>query len=173
MRGNLGSDRKTEPVYPDEDGGVRMNAEIERLRDEELDAAGALAESIEETALGISTDWNRGKDGPLDPPKEWRVGRPEQILAALARRGYVVRAALATPPETAAEPATLNVERPFDADRMTAAWAILEAEVVVVSGEIVPNPSRWEPDRYNAAAFVTALLAKYAAHPAAGADRDG
>ncbi len=41
---------------------------------------------------------------------------------------------------------------PFDARRMTHAWAILVAET---------NPERWEPDRYNAAAFVRALLDKY------------
>jgi len=43
---------------------------------------------------------------------------------------------------------------PLDARTMTNAWAVLVAET---------NPNRWEPDRYNAAAFVTALLAEYAA----------
>ena len=67
----------------------------------------------------------------------------------------IFRAALSSKDEP------LDVE--FDAARMTHAWAILEAHVVAKDGEAVPNPNRWEPDRYNAAAFVKALLRQYAA----------
>jgi hypothetical protein len=42
---------------------------------------------------------------------------------------------------------------PLDPDRMTLAWAVLCAET--------REGGPWEPDRYNAAAFVTELLATY------------
>lgn len=40
----------------------------------------------------------------------------------------------------------------FDAKKMTHAWAILTDQ---------SNPDHWEPDRYNAAAFVKLLLETY------------